>query len=227
MAIIGIDQIIILITCCIIFGIFLCYDLFRKGEKYGYLAYITAVIPADYVWALGYDVLGVYMILFILWIVCLLRDLLFVYRKDKEYDDILLFLGLGILVQLILTAILPSDTMILGMQQNGRAARLGPFYLPNMKYLTDTTYVSSSILLGFRLAATLMILLAILPMLLDLKSSEEHVPFIVLLIVDLIFIPPFLYLSFIWVPQATAVLTLLMSVLLFVVLLMITKERGK
>ena len=91
-----IGEIIVAATLFIIYGIFLFYDIFRRGEKWGFLAYITAVIPSNYLWSLGTDVLLVYTILFMLWNVCLLRDLIFVYGKSREYDDILLFLGFGL-----------------------------------------------------------------------------------------------------------------------------------
>ena len=61
-----INSIIISATLFIVFGIFLFYDLFRKGEKWSYLAYITATFPINFLWFAGYSVLGAYLILFIL-----------------------------------------------------------------------------------------------------------------------------------------------------------------
>ncbi len=87
---------IFLVSFFIIWGVFLCWDFFRRGEKWGFLAYILAVVPADMMWGFEFNVLLVYIVLFSLWIVCLLRDLILVYGKTKEYDDILLFLGIGI-----------------------------------------------------------------------------------------------------------------------------------
>ena len=224
---VDINAIIILIVCCILYGIFLFYDIFRKGEKWGYLAYIMAVIPVNYLWYSGFDILGVYMILILLWTVCLIRDLLFVYRKDKEYDDILLFLGLGILVQLILTAILPAEQLLPHMQGDNTIAIGGYFYFPDIytdSFGLEEWASNSKYLLGFRASVTLMIFLALLPMLLDLKGSEEHVPLIAIIIIDLIFVLPFLYVSFIWLPQNMYVLTLLFAVILFIILLIITKD---
>jgi len=220
-----INSIIIMVIFCIIFGIFLFYDFFRKGERYSYLAYILAVLPVNYLWYLGFDALGVYVVLFVLWIICLLRDLLFVFRKTKEYDDILLFLILALLVQLIVTAILPADQLNPSLQEN--TFKLWFFYFPDI--FTDAydieAWVNSSVLLGFRVSATFLIFLAILPMLMDLKDSEEKIPLPMLIIITALFILPFMYLSYIWLPIAMGVLTLLFSVILFIILLLLTKEK--
>lgn len=225
MAELDINATVILIVLFIIYGVFLCYDLFRKGEKYGYLAYILAVIPVNYLWFLGFDVLGVYTTLFILWIICLLRDLIFVYRKTKEYDDILLFLALGILVQLVLVAIIPADQ--LNPQLQAHTFQLWVFYFPDI--YTDTfgiePWVNANSLLGFRASATILVILALLPMILDLKDAEEQVPLPVVIVVTLIFVPFFMYLSYIWLPVSIFVLTLLFSVILFIVLLLLTKPK--
>ena len=111
-------SIVLLISFFVIFGIFLFFDVFKRNEKYSYFAYIIVVLPVNYLWYLtsipgsvfeNIDVLMVYLVLFILLDVCLLRDLFFVYGKTKEFDDIVLFLLLGLLVQLVITAILPES----------------------------------------------------------------------------------------------------------------------
>ncbi|MHA1272642.1 MAG: hypothetical protein ACTSQP_06295 [Promethearchaeota archaeon] len=230
MAALSINSIIILITCWIIFGVFFLFDLFRREEKYDYLAYIMAVIPVNYMWYLIYkegwtslDILNIYTILFALWNLCLLRDIIGVKRKNRDFDDVLLFLALGILVQLIITAILPAEQVNPEMQEN--TAKFWYFYLPNVydsKYNINS-WVNTTSLMGFRIAATILILLATIPMILDIKGEDIAVP--ALIIIVAIFIPPFLYLSYIWVPQSMAVLTLLFSVILFIVLLLITKSE--
>ncbi len=97
-----ISSIIILITFFVVFGIFLLFDLFKRNEKYGYFAYVAAVLPVNMYWSLGYDPLFAYIILFILWDITLLRDTIAVYlKKDKEINEILLYLFLGIIIQLI------------------------------------------------------------------------------------------------------------------------------
>ncbi|TFF90055.1 MAG: hypothetical protein EU548_04960 [Promethearchaeota archaeon] len=229
MADLGINSIIILITLFIIFGVFLLFDLFKRNENYGYLAYIVAVVPINYIWYLtadnrigNLDVLSVYMVLFILWIICLLRDIYGVYNKNKDYDDVLLFLALGILVQLIVSAILPADQVSPALQKN--TEKFWYFYLPDVYTASFEieAWVNSTTLTGFRIAATIMIFLAITPLILDIK--DEPMPFLALIIITAIFVGPFLYLSYIWVPGSMAVLTGLFSVILFIILLLITRS---
>ena len=216
--------IIFLISFFIIWGVFLCWDFFRRGEKYGFLAYILAVIPANMLWAGEFNILGVYIVLFSLWIIALFRDLILVYGKTKEYDDILLFLGLGIFVQVVLTGILPY--MNNNLQTNCVASWVFWFpnvYNPNTNAIND--WVNPNYLLGFRVAATGMVILAILPMILELKNMEEHVNLLTIIVIDLIFILPFLWLAYVWMGGIGWPLTFLFAVLLFIVLLMLTRER--
>jgi hypothetical protein len=91
---------------------------------------------------------------------------------------------------------------------------------------TDTfaieAWVDLGILMGFRVAATVSVGLVIIPLLIDLKGEEVPIP--VFIIIIALFILPFLYLSYIWLPEAMAVLTFLFSVILFIVLLLITRS---
>ena len=223
MAVFDINAIIITGTLFVIFGVFLVFDLFQRNERYGYLAYIVALIPVDFLWFLQFDVLGVYLILFILWNLCLLRDLFGVARKKdpKEINDIVLYLALGIIIQTILTAILPVS--IPTMQTN--TAPYWFFYFPDIYNLssgTESWFPNLQILFGFRILATILIGLVIVPLLVDLR--DEEVPLPVFIIIIGLFIFPFLYLSYIWLPEAMGVLTFLMSVILFIILLIITRS---
>ncbi|GAG80201.1 unnamed protein product [marine sediment metagenome] len=65
MATFDINSIIITGTLFVIFGVFLFFDIFNRNERYGYLAYIVALLPINFLWFLQFDVLGVYFILFI------------------------------------------------------------------------------------------------------------------------------------------------------------------
>lgn len=215
-----INATIIVATLFIIYGIFLFFDLFKRNERYGYLAYIVALIPINVLWFLQFDALGVYLVLFILWIFCLLRDLYGVTKEKKEINDVVLYLVLAIIIQLILTAILPVS--IITMQDDTTLYWF--FYLPDT--YTDTfgieSWVNPTILFAFRVTTSILIGLVIVPLLVDLKG--EDVPLPVFIIVIGLFIPPFLYLSFVWLPGAMALLTFLMSVILFILLLLITKS---
>ena len=212
---IDINVIIIVGTLFVIFGIFLLFDLFKRNEKYSYLAYLVAVIPVNAIWGLGYDPVLAYLILFILWDITLLRDTIGVYlKKEKDINEILLYLTLSILIQLIISAILPEVNEDLQMHVD----KMLFFWLPDIHSVT----FNPNIVLGFKLTATLLILLIIIPLVIDIK--DEEVPLPVFIIYIGIFIIPFLYLSYIWVPEAMGVLTFLFSVVLFFLLLLITRS---
>ena len=67
-----------------------------------------------------------------------------------------------------------------------------------------------------------MVLLIIFPLILDIKDEEATLPILIVFVA--IFILPFLYLSYIWLPEAMGVMTFLFSVILFIVLLLMTKS---
>ena len=215
-----INSIIIVATLFVIYGVFLFFDLFERNERYGYLAYIVALIPINALWFLQVNVLGVYLILFILWILCLLRDLYGVTKEKKEINDLVLYLILAIIIQLILTAILPIS--IPTMQTNTTLYWF--FYLPDTYTATFglESWLTPTMMFAFRVTTSILIGLVIVPLFVDLKG--EDVPLPVFIIIIGLFIPPFLYLSYVWLPGAMAMLTFLMSVLLFILLLMITKS---
>ncbi|KKL90307.1 hypothetical protein LCGC14_1906000 [marine sediment metagenome] len=214
---IDINAIIIVGTLFVIFGIFLLFDLFKRNEKYAYLAYLVAVIPASTIWGLGYDPVLAFLILVILWDITLLRDTIGVYlKKEKDINEILLYLTLSILILLIISAILP----VVNVSLQNYLERMAFFWLPNIH--SEVVNFNPSIVLGFKISATLLILLIIIPLIIDIK--DEDVPLPVFIIYIGIFIIPFLYISYIWLPEAMGVLTFLFSVVLFFVLLLITRS---
>lgn len=213
-----ISAIIVMITLCMVFMIFLVFDLFGRNEKYGYFAYIVAVIPVNYFWAMGGDPLFAYILLFIFWIFTILRDTIGVYlKKDKEINEILMYLTLGILVQLIITAIIPETNPSL---QAPFTEKYWFFWLPNV----HSAIFQESMAIGFKITATILVFLVIVPLILDVKDEEIPLPIVIIFVA--IFIIPFLYLSYIWIPEALGVLTFLFSVILFVILLLITRGQG-
>ncbi|KKN22642.1 hypothetical protein LCGC14_0913040 [marine sediment metagenome] len=215
-----ISSIIILVTLFVIFGVFLAFDLFGRNENYSYLAYIVAVIPVNFFWGLGYDPLFAYIILFALWDITLIRDTIAIYlKKKKEINQILLYLALGILVQLIISAILPEIDTYSSLKN--LTDEMWFFWLPDV----HSAIFHETVALGFKIAATIMVLLIIIPLIIDIKDEEATLPIIIVFVA--IFILPFLYLSFIWIPEAMGVLTFLFSVLLFIILLIITKSGNE
>ena len=221
MSLFDVNSYIILFTLLIIFAVFLIFDMFKRNERYAYLAYLMALAPINYLWALNFDVLGVYFVLFLLWCICLLRDLWGVKKNTKNINDIVLYLVLAIVVQFILTAILPVTNTVF---RTNTTVWLGVFYLPDIYTASFAieSWVDPIILIGFRLTATLLIILVIIPLIVDLKDEEVPLPMFIIIIA--LFILPFLYLSYIWLPSALVVLTFLMCVILFIVLLLITRS---
>ena len=209
-------SIIILITLCIIFVVFLIFDLFERNEKAGYLAYIVALVPVNYFWGIEGDPLLVYIILFSLWILTLLRDTIGVYLdKNKDINEILLYLFLAIIIQLIITAIMPEVNEDLQLTTE----KIMYFWVPNV----HSAIFVDSLALAFKIVATVFILLIVVPLIIDVKDEEAPLPIVIIFVA--IFIIPFLYLSYIWVPDIMGVLTGLFSVILFIILLMITKKE--
>jgi hypothetical protein len=200
----------------IIFVVFLIFDLFGRNEQYGYLAYIVAVVPVNYFWAIGGDPLIAYIILFVLWIMTILRDTIGVYqKKDKEINEILLYLALGIVIQLIVTAILPETISAL----QATTEKFWFFWLPNI----HSPIFDETIALAFKITVTVLIFLVIIPLILDVKDEEIPLPIVVVFVA--LFIIPFLYLSYVWIPEAMGVLTFLFAVILFIILLLITRGQ--
>ena len=213
---IGINEIIVLILYFLVFGVFLLFDLFKRNEKWGFFAYIVAVLPVNYLWILGIDLLLVYIVLFGLWIVCMFRDLLGMKSDNKDFDDVVLFLLLGIVVQLILTAILPSDQINPELQAN--TVKLLYFYVPDI----HNPAIPGTFLMAFKGTATALVFFAIIPLIVSIK--DEEIPFIGIIIIVAIFIGPFIYLGYIWLPESIPVLTGLFAVILIIILLIITNS---
>ncbi|MFX1278751.1 MAG: hypothetical protein ACFFA3_04990 [Promethearchaeota archaeon] len=209
------SAVIVIITFFVIYGIFLVFDLFKRNEKYAYLSYIVAVLPVNFYWGLGYDVLFAYVILFILWIISLLRDTIAMYlKRDKEINEILLYLTLAIIIQLIISAILPEVNSDL----TNYTEQVLYFWLPNV----HSAVFRESTAIIFKVTATILVLLVIVPLIIDIRDEEATLPVLILFVA--IFILPFLYLSYIWLPEAMGVMTFLFSVVLFLVLLLITRS---
>ncbi|MFX1356525.1 MAG: hypothetical protein ACFFA8_04500 [Promethearchaeota archaeon] len=221
MALFDINTIIFFVTFLIIFGIFLIFDAFKRNEKYGYFAYVIALLPINFLWFFYYvDPLMAYLILFILWTLCLLRDLWGVRKEKKQINEIVLYLVLAIIIQLILAAILPQS--IPNLKTNNTPWLF--FWLPDLYTSTwgIESWVNLNVLIAFRLMASLLIFFVIIPLIVDIRGEDVPLPLFIIIIA--LFIPPFLYLSYVWFPQATGVLTFLMCVILFIILLMITRS---
>lgn len=231
------NALIVLITLSIIFIVFLIFDVFKRGEKWSLLAYILALPISNYLWFKGtettiiyndissFGVLGMYFILIILWIVVLLRDAVYVIKGKKDIDDVLLFLLIALLIQAVLTAILPNITPL--MQQGCEEDLLFHyFYFPkiydNLATGAVTAVLNPNTILAYRISVTSLIMLICILLIFDIRDQKLNV--LAAIVLTAVFILPFVILGYVWYPPSTAVLTFLFCVILFVALLLISKK---
>ena len=236
---IDLADLILLISFTIIYLVFLFYDLFRRGDKYGSIAYIAALLPANFLWyavtkkgLYEFGLTGSMMVLAIFWLLAVVRD---IFIKDKEAgfkdaDDVALMLIIGIVINLILSAVLPS---LKGPNNNMKVGADNIwefFYIP----LLDTTEPIApnapvfGIILAYKIIVTVLTIAIIIPIVLDLKDAK--VTLAALAILTVVFLLPFTYLAFIWAPDPSLiwVFLVLFGVIFFTFLLMITRgEKNK
>jgi hypothetical protein len=221
----NIDNWIIFSALAILYLVFLLYDVFKRGDNWGQYAYIVAIIPANFLWYMytpdntEWGPLGAMTILTGMWILCVIRDI-FIKNKEKGYkdaDDVALFLVMGNIIQIILTAILPISVPSM---QAGTYPILSYFYLPTYNPLDPTfAYLAWD---TYRILVTVLILSIIIPIIIDLKAAK--VSFLALILLEIIFALPFLYVAFLWLREAPWPMFFLFMVLFFVFLLVITKS---
>ncbi len=222
---------IILITLLIIYGITLFWDAFKREEPYGNAAYITALLPANFFWwaimtnevdaqvaGNPINALGGAAFLVTLWFIAMLRDI-FTTRKQKDLDDVFVALIVGIIIQLILYAVLPSSSVLPVLSDPGATGVFWAWWImPNIQW----SGYAPLVLVWFRLVASALVLCVIIPMIMELRGTKVK-PF-ALIIITAIFALPFSFLAYIWLPAGNwgAILFLLL-VLLLILLLTIAK----
>ena len=226
-------EYVLLIAFSLIYFAFLLYDLFKRGDNKGSIAYIAALLPANYLWYIlakngmfEFGIVGAMMVLAGLWFLAIIRD---IYLKDraqgyKDADDVALMLIIGLILQIILSAILPAIPANVAMQ-TGSLTVWTFFYMPNF---ADAT-VSVTIVLVYKIIVTLDIVAIIIPTVTDLRDAKVSIG--VILIITLIFAVPFGYLAFLWAyglePAMLWVMLFLFSVVFFIFMMMITKGTEK
>lgn len=216
---------IVFIALMIIYLTFLFYDAFKRGDKLAEIAYIAAVAPANYLWFmltpdnLEWGPLGAMTFLGILWILCVIRDI-FLKNKDKGFkdaDDVALFLIIGLLIQFILTAILPASVESMKL---GTSPVWSFFFLP--EFNAEGLEFAAAAYTPYRIVATILTLLVIVPIILDLKNAKVNIVGILILVA--LFALPFYFLAFLWLPAAPWSIFFLFLVLFFVFLLVLTRS---
>ncbi|WP_457559183.1 hypothetical protein [Candidatus Harpocratesius sp.] len=230
----AIEQIILLISFSLIYLVFLFYDLFKRGDNYGSIAYIAALLPANYLWSivtkndmLDFGALGAMLVLCVLWLFAVIRDIIIKDKAQgfKDADDVALMLIVGIIINLILSAVLPALPGLEHMK-NGTIPVLKYFFLPIFD-AESTGHAVFGIVIAYKILATLLTLSVIIPVVMDLKDMETNI--VALVILTLIFGIPFTFLAFLWSPAISTiwVFLFLFMVLFFIFLLMITRGKNK
>jgi hypothetical protein len=235
---VDIAQILLLISFSLLYLTFLFYDFFRREDDYGSIVYVMAILPANYLWYMAsvndwwkFGLTGSMMVLTAMWLFAIIRD---IYIKDqaqgyKDYDDIILMVGIGVVINLIASAILPAFKSLEIMQQ-GTTNMLKFFYFP----IVDPTLLgnqfapSEGIFISYKVLVSLVILSILYPTIIDLQEAQLN--WILLIILTILFGFPFLFLAYIWAPQAGGlkwVLLFLFCVLFFMFLLLITRGERK
>lgn len=227
-------EIILLITFGLIYGIFLMYDLFKRGDKLGSLAYIFALLPGNYLWYIvtknemyEFGATGSSMVLACLWLFAVIRDVLLKNKSEgfKDADDVVLILLIALILNIILSAILPSEGLNITHMQNGTDIFWKWFYIPDFKAISANP-ASAAIILVYKILCSVLAISVMIPLIIDLK--ETPVNLVALIIITLIFAVPFGFLAYLWAGSNTdmiPVLLFLFSVIFFIFLLLITKGQ--
>ena len=226
-------EILLLVAFSLIYLAFLLYDLLKRGDNKGAIAYIVALLPANYLWYViskngldSFGIVGSLTVLAGLWLLAIIRD---IYLKDraqgyKDADDVALMLIIGLILQIIVSAILPAIPTNTFMQ-TGTITVWKFFYLPNF---ADAT-VSATIVLVYKIIVTLDIIAIIIPTVTDLRDAKVSIS--VILVLTLIFAIPFGYLAFLWAYGLDSamlwVMLFLFSVVFFIFIMMLTKGTEK
>ncbi len=228
-------EIILLITFSLIYGIFLMYDLFKRGDKYGSLAYVFALLPANYLWYIvtknqlfEFGAVGAAMVLACLWLFAVLRDILLKDKSEgfKDADDVVLVLLIAIILNIILSAVLPLFSSLTSMQ-NGTVEFWRFFHIPDFN--GEMGYVAApAIILVYKIMCSVLTVSVIVPLIIDLKETSVNI--VALIIITVVFAVPFAFLAYLWAGQAIEmipVLLFLFSVIFFIFLLLITKGQNE
>ncbi len=218
-------QWIVFFSLCLLYMVFLFYDAFKRGEKYGNIAYIAAIIPSVYMWHVmtlpvhgslydGWGAPGGWLILTGLWSITMIRDIILVLKKEKDIDDVALWLGVAFIIQMIICAILPID-VILPHMQDTTTLRLQFLYMPDV-YNADPV-----VLWLIRAFATFIVIGLIVPMIRDFKGQPVNM--FALLVVTLLISAPFALISVLWLLTYWYALLSALAVLFFILMLLLTR----
>ncbi|MHA1109617.1 MAG: hypothetical protein ACTSRE_00835 [Promethearchaeota archaeon] len=223
---INLGQWIVFFTFIMLFLVFIFFDVFKRDEPYGNIAYIAAVIPSIYMWHLvtlpanlssysGWGATGAWVVLTGLWSIAMIRDIILVMQKHKDIDDVALWLGVAFIIMLVASAILPIDVLMDHLQNTSNQV-MGFLYMPDVHYAAHSTT-----LLLLQSLSTFIVLGLIVPMIRDFRGQPVNM--FALLIVTILISAPFALISFLWLPQFWYALLSAFAVLFFIMMLLLTR----
>lgn len=218
-------QWIVFFSLCLLYLVFLFYDAFKRGEKYGNIAYLAAIIPSIYMWHVmtlpvhgtlydGWGASGGWLILTGLWSITMIRDIILVLKKEKDIDDVALWLGIAFIIQLIASAILPISIFLPHMQDTTNLVM-------QFLYMPDVFNADMIVLWLIRIFATFLVIGLIVPMIRDFKGQPINM--FALLMVTLLISAPFALISYLWLPEYWYALLSAFAVLFFIMMLLLTR----
>ncbi|MHA1731683.1 MAG: hypothetical protein ACTSU5_07050, partial [Promethearchaeota archaeon] len=225
--------ILLFFSCFVIpFG----YRAFHRAEPLEDAVYATSIVPATALWYFlteprvfhvyrDYAAILSFTLLAAMWLAAEVRDVvehqliaMGKIRKKLSRKGLPYLLGNIAVSFTILTVVSSVSPDINPTQQYGTVPYFGSVYFPDLQF----TSAPSSLVGTFRVLATLIVVIAIVPPILDVKGEKR--PLFVVLIWTSLFILPFAYLGWIWDPQDWGIVTAALTIGLFVLFISITQS---
>ena len=222
-------QWIVFVAFILLVFVFLFFDMFKREESYGNIAYIAAVIPSVYFWHLvtldanflsyeGWGATGAWVVLTGLWSIIMLRDIILVLNKRKDIDDVALWLGIAFIIMIVVCAILPIDVLVQHMQRTTNLT-WGFLYMPDVHGKVVETWPITKLLL--QLLSSFLVVGLIVPMVRDFRGQPVNM--FALLVVTVLISAPFALISYLWMEIYWYALLSAFAVLFFIMMLLLTR----
>ncbi|HME53843.1 MAG TPA: hypothetical protein VKM55_16565 [Candidatus Lokiarchaeia archaeon] len=230
-------QISIFLALLVVYGMFLCYRLFKRKERLEYLAYIMALFPFAYLWMSGVDYLTSIFILLVLWTVCLGRDLWACYgieavkqkKKDTDIVNSIVLYAASAGLFFLFAAIIPylNSDLVNPATHTDIQHWENIIYLPIIDRYVNPQVTANKIYLIFTFLLAADIFMMIIPMLHEIKISNARIAAGPNIFLAICFALPTTYVFYTWIaiPLAMIPVGLILGVLYFAILLTYTKGK--
>lgn len=230
-------QILIFLALLFVYGVFLCYKLFKRKERLEYLAYLVATFPFTYLWMSGVDYLTSIFILIVLWTVCLGRDLWACYgieavkqkKKDTDIVNSILMYAASAGLFFLFAAIVPylNPDLVNHATHPDIQHWENIIYLPIIDRYVNPDITANKIYIPFTLFLAVDIFMMIIPMLHEIKITNAKIAAGPNIILAVCFALPTTYVFYTWIaiPLAMVPVGLILGVIYFIILLSYTKGK--